>query len=161
MKKQVLKYWVLLAVTVVSAAFIFLNSMNGYDTSHSASKALLQFLLPSGHAAGETLTLLVRKAAHVIEYAALGCVVMLLTLWIRDDFGKRGYGVACFAVLAIAVVDEHIQSFSDRTSSTGDILLDFGGALIGFAVAGLIVYVHHCVKRKREKTDGGAETTDR
>ena len=64
---------------------------------------------------------------------------MLLVYRIKKDYGVGLYATAFFYVLLVAVLDEHIQSFSDRTSSTGDILLDFIGSLTGFAAVVALV----------------------
>lgn len=87
--------------------------------------------------------------AHLVEYAALGSTVMLLVLSLRVDFGNKYFGIALFYTLIIAVLDEHIQSFSDRTSSTGDILLDFFGALIGFCFVLLAQFIIKKVKERK------------
>lgn len=145
MKK--LKYGILLAAVLGITLFIFGNSFLSYDLSHNTSNSVSEIILPDEYSHDESALTLIRKAAHLIEYAALGFFVMLLVTCIQKDFGKRLHAAASFYVLLAAVLDEHIQSFSDRTSSTGDILLDFLGALLGFST----VFVMQCAFRNLKK----------
>lgn len=75
----------------------------------------------------------VRKAAHVVEF---GCFGILLTLYLSGRTGERGKLVRllCAAGLLVALLDETIQLFNDRTSSVKDIWIDFSGFLIGCAI---------------------------
>jgi len=52
------------------------------------------------------------------------------------------------------VFDEHFQSFSDRSSSTVDIFIDFAGALTGIV---LIHFIFYIIKRKKSKNRKNAE----
>lgn len=151
-KKRSIKYIITLAATVVLTMFIFGNSFAGYDASHSVSDSISDMILPDKYSHSETVLLFIRKAAHLVEYAALGIAVMLFFKCVETDYGKRLYGVALFYVLSVAVFDEHIQSFSDRTSSTGDILLDFLGALIGIFTVLSIRFIYTKIKKRKEKS---------
>lgn len=153
MNKRIVKYGVLIGIVVAITVFIFSNSIRSYDASRNTSDAVSEIILPNEYATNEAISLLIRKIAHLVEYAALGCAVMLVVLAFRNDAGKMLYGTGLFYVLAVAVIDEHIQSFSDRTSSTGDIILDFGGALIGFLVSWLVVKLYTARIRRCKKTD--------
>lgn len=75
---------------------------------------------------------IVRKGAHLFEFCLLGIAVMHTVFVVGERFGRNVVGYGFFCVLMIAVIDEYIQSFSDRTSSVGDILIDFAGACVGF-----------------------------
>ncbi len=77
----------------------------------------------------------VRKAAHFTEFAALGfCVTGLLSARCRS--GKLPPTVlSLLFCLLVAAADETIQVFSEgRGAMLRDVLLDFSGALCGFAV---------------------------
>ena len=52
-----------------------------------------------------------------------------------------------FIVLAVAVVDEFVQSVVGRTSLITDVLLDFSGAAIGIAVT--LIIASFIFRRKR------------
>lgn len=139
-----------LAIVVITSV-IFMKSLENISTSHSYSDAIAEAISSEDDDYIEKgrLEVFVRKSAHVIEYAVLGFAVMCLTLNIYKTFKKLFIGVAAFYVLAVAVADEHIQSFSDRTSSTDDIVLDFGGALFGFAVTFGLYWIIKYVQSKR------------
>ena len=116
-----------------------------YVASHDAS-GNVAVIFTDKVADKETLELIVRKSAHMIEYAFLGVPVICMSLRIYDRYKKPLLGFSLFYVLAVAVTDEHIQSFSDRTSSTGDIILDFFGAMIGFLLGWILVRIYSVIK---------------
>ena len=82
---------------------------------------------------------LVRKTAHVAEFAALGFV--LLFNWRK---GKR-FSRTLSGGLLVALLDETIQMFSDRGDLILDVWFDFAGVLIGAVLAWLIFA---CKKRR-------------
>ena len=124
MKKKNYFLMILIASTVCAiTAFIISQGLMDYNTSHGVSDTVVDIIDPDQQL--EAIKTPVRKLAHLVEYAALGVAIMLLVGEVYRDFKKRCLGFACFYALLVAVVDEHIQSFSDRTSSTADILLDF------------------------------------
>lgn len=129
---------ILIIITMFITAFIFINSLMDYNVSHNSSGAITGIIMPDNAVNYEILETIIRKLAHLVEYAFLGMAVMSLILNVRKQYKKTFYGFAFFYVLIAAVVDEYIQSFSDRSSSTGDILLDFSGAVIGFLIIILI-----------------------
>ena len=55
--------------------------------------------------------------------------------------------MAMFYGLFVGVCDEFIQSFSDRTSSVRDVLIDFFGYMTGAVVAvGIMLMIYKCRK---------------
>ncbi len=141
-KKAFLPAGLIIGVT----AFIFSNSLKGSEASHKDSDAILSWVQPfldwlvRGDV--EKLSYIVRKAAHMMEF----CVLALLIGWLSYVVCKEFHGYGAFYALSVAVTDEFIQSFSDRTSQVLDILVDFSGALIGF---GLIFLIKKIKKRKK------------
>ena len=139
-KKQRTILAVLAAVTVLITLFIWSNSLKDSKQSTSASDTvidLIQPVLDSICKNAEKQSFFVRKLAHVSEFAALGSF----------------YGFAAFYGLAAAVTDEFIQSFSDRSDSVRDVLIDFSGYLIGaLIVTGIFLIIDkkrgHRQKRK-------------
>jgi VanZ family protein len=78
--------------------------------------------------------LLLRKAAHVTEYAILAA--LLFRGW-RSAFPGFWHRAAAALVPAMlfAASDEFHQSYvASRTSSLGDVLLDWSGALLGLMI---------------------------
>lgn len=173
-KNQIMIIVFSLAVILISA-FVFYHSFKDNQSSHVSSGMISDIIVPNEtmnesvsdvivdigkqmpdiQAGAEWVSpkdiveAIIRKIAHIIEYAALGFAVMGLVLAVRAEYGRLFLGWAFFYVLAVAVTDEYIQSFSDRSSSIGDVLLDFSGALIGFAAVLLVYYVIVWIKRRR------------
>lgn len=144
---------ILSLVAVCVIGLIFGNALMDYEASHRYSEMIAVFLDPDGTQDAGVLETTVRKIGHLVEYALLGSAVMILILYIKHRFQKSVLGYGLFLVLAVAVLDEYFQSYSDRTSSTEDILLDFLGALIGFFLVCLVVRIYRCfhnAKRKKE-----------
>lgn len=140
---------VLLGVLVASVvAFIWTNSFLDSDDSHKLSDMILRWLFPNGKDDNEAGSFLLRKAAHFIEYAVLGASVGSAQVFMKNNFGKFFVGFSFFGVLMVAVIDEFIQSFSDRTSLVADILLDFGGAVTGLCLSVAVVCLIRKIKKK-------------
>lgn len=85
--------------------------------------------------------LVVRKAAHVTEFAVLGG--LLMNAWARQ---RRQAGV-CEGALAVlcgllyAALDEFHQMFvPERGPAVTDVLIDLGGVLIGVLIIWWITY---------------------
>ena len=151
------KLVIALLLTICSTVLIIINSLMDFEMSHNSSGAFVDVVVPEEYQDFEQMELTIRKIAHVVEYSFLGFSVMILTFCSKQYYYKSFCGYSWFYVLAIAVIDEHIQSFSDRTSSTSDIILDFCGALIGFFIGWLIIKAHEKIKRhsKRKIMAGG------
>ena len=124
--------------------FIWFNSTLSAETSSSASLYLTRFIktvmdnLPidyefNVHSLAE-LHHLVRKAAHFVEFAVLGLFLCCaLQAWRLKS--RLGFGFIWWAAVAVATADEFIQlSAPGRSGQITDIMLDFGGALVGWAV---------------------------
>ena len=94
-----------------------------------------------GDGTEEPTSRLVRKMAHVAEFALLGAL-----LWIRLD-GTRRRGVRAFALgTAAAFVDETLQLFSHRGSQIRDVGIDACGVLLGLCAASILAL---CLKNRK------------
>ena len=145
-RKRNIKATLLGILVIAVIAFIWTNSALDSDTSHKLSNMFLRWLFPNSDGADNNLTsFLLRKAAHFTEYAVLGTTVGIVAVFMRKNYGKVFVGLSLFGILMVAVIDEFIQSFSDRTSLVADILLDFSGAVVGLlltvAVFRLVKYI--------------------
>ena len=79
----------------------------------------------------------VRKAAHVTEYAILTGLLFRAWRGLMGGFWMRA-ATALGPALLFALADEFHQSFVvSRTSSLGDVGIDFAGAIVGFAILAL------------------------
>lgn len=106
----------------------------------------------------DRMTHTVRKAAHVLEYAALGGALLLHFCAIRAKMRQQGktfrfVAVAAFAISVVyAITDEIHQGFvGGRGPGTGDVLLDACGVLLGFALATLGMWFLQRIFRKKRK----------
>ena len=133
--KRLVFLFVLISLAI---GFIFYNSFQNSEESNNASDVIEKVVERIVYKiVGENdidINYLVRKAAHLTEFCVLGLVVMSVVF----TAGLKYLGYGLFYVLAVAVTDEFIQSFSDRTSSVKDILIDFTGAMIGFVICTVI-----------------------
>lgn len=132
----------LTALCAAVTLFIFTNSLRtGAQSSLQSGRVLAWVLSLFPGAPADALHLIIRKAAHMTEFALLGlttgCTVRAYTprVW-------RHITVPLFVCLAVAVADEFLQRFIEgRGSSVADVVIDFGGALVGVLLAyGAIVW---------------------
>lgn len=143
-------YIILSALAVILITlFIFYNSSKSHSDSINDSTFFSEIMTRT--ATDEKASsnnydwLTFRKQAHIIEFAALGMAIVCLSYSLKKlKINLYGYGL--FYALAIAVTDEYIQSFSDRSSSTQDIVLDFCGVMLGFLIMIAIILIIGFIK---------------
>lgn len=153
MKNRFIILGLLLAVLLVTA-LIFINSLDTVDESNQKSDSVTDIVENvTGDDGQFDLKQAVRKSAHLIEFAILGAVIAFLLYYVKLVHNKRFYGVGAFYALAVAVADEYIQTFSDRSGSVEDILLDFCGALIGVVLAMVVPAIISFVKKRKQKSE--------
>jgi len=88
----------------------------------------------------------VRKAAHLLEYAVAGSLLLLL-LHTFFRSGKLLVPATMVIVVAIAAADEFHQSFVEgRTPLPDDVMLDIFGACVGVLLTLLILQVRTTVR---------------
>ena len=93
--------------------------------------------------------LLLRKAAHVIEYAILSGLLFRALRGLIGGFWRRA-AVALVPALIFAAADECHQSFvPSRTGSLGDVFVDYGGAIAGIIICRVI----HLALLRRESAE--------
>ena len=120
---------------------LFLGSSQGsMNRTSLIIRPLLEFIFPA--ASPETITFyhgIVRKFAHFGEYAILA--LLSLRAFVRTSLPRLRaycYIAALVLVVAVAIVDETLQSFDvSRTSSSWDVLLDVSGGVFLLLVARL------------------------
>ena len=143
--KLLIGLFVLVAIVI---GFIFSNSMQNSEESHRASGIIEEIVKPIIYKiCGDDsvdINYIVRKGAHLAEFCLLGITVISVVLAV----GFKYFGYGLFFVLAVAVTDEYIQSFFDRTSSVKDILIDFTGAMIGFVICAIVFIIVQKFKKK-------------
>ena len=118
-------------------AVIFFASTDLMSAEHTSRflTPFLRWLNPDiSPAAIAQAHLLVRKAAHVIEYAILAGLLFRALRGLVAGFWWRGV-TAFVPAMIFAVADEYHQSFiPSRTGSPTDMLIDCGGAAVGILI---------------------------
>ncbi|SFT32828.1 VanZ like family protein [Lachnospiraceae bacterium XBD2001] len=143
-KNTTLKKWIYRILAVLWMVVIFAHSaMDATDSSQESGVVvtfITQHLIPgyeemdAGQQAKitDTVTIIVRKGAHMAEYAILGFLLAgaleirhLFILWL----------VAWMIAIAYAGTDEFHQTFvPGRSGELRDVCVDGAGALIGVSV---------------------------
>ncbi len=131
--------------------FIFGNSAQGVEQTHAISGWVAEFLRPllnpNGWIEEKLYLYLVRKIAHFVEFGALG--VCLSGAAVNMDIRLRW---ALGLSVLTACADETLQSFTGRTNSLKDVMLDSAGAVCGILSVYLILRI---IKRYRERRTWG------
>ena len=133
---------VLVCLIVLTACFIFSNSMESIPESRERSKGwlswvrpFLEFFIGEGNATNH----LVRKLAHFVEFFALGSELSALCLlW------QKPLLWSAFVGLLAALTDETIQIFYERGSQVQDVWLDFSAVM-------LTVLLAFCLRKIKER----------
>ena len=137
MKKKLPFILAAVAVTI----FIFSNSLMDADQSTVQSDVVVDVVVDAATSIGMTIKRfmaerIVRKSAHILEFAAEGFFV---TLCFGGTFKKRLQYVAPIGFIT-ACIDECIQLFSNgRAAMVQDVFIDLAGAMAGFLLAMLLV----------------------
>lgn len=108
----------------------------------------------------ETSNALIRKSAHVGIYLILGFMVSFFAYY----YHKR-YHLALILGISlptlIAVMDEYRQSFTGRTSSLSDVVLDGFGATVGTIICLMMlmmiklgIYIRSIMQKKNKHIEG-------
>lgn len=130
--------WVYAPVLLWLSVIFYLSSGSGSASETSRIIGpLIKFLFPSVEEA--TLQMihgLIRKAAHVTEYAILAALAARVTLSSPVTWIRRFWPVLPFAlVIATASADEYNQSFNpQRTGTPWDVLIDIAGGALALLI---------------------------
>lgn len=115
---------------------LYINNMNTLNNKSSEDKGVfntptsIKVKATEQSSLDKRLNVIVRKSGHFIEYFILGIIISCILIKVTE---KRIDGIinVLFICLMIAVLDEFYQSFVGRTSMVRDVLIDFGGGLMG------------------------------
>ena len=128
-----------IVASVFATLFIFNNSLQPAEVSGNASGTLVDIMARFFALFGfspdvDTVTYIVRKTAHFLEFAVQG-------LFIFGCFGmppKKRIIYVLFLGLLTACADEYIQLFSPgRSAMIQDVFLDFSGTITATFIFGL------------------------
>lgn len=151
---------VLLLLAILAAlAFIWGNSLESAVESSLKSgrvRELIEPLLELLVGQGNVTDHMVRKLAHLTEFAVLGALLLLLT---AAAFRVRLQSVLnCqFFLLLAALTDETIQLFTGCGSQVRDVWLDFAGGTAGLLAMLLLLWLLRCLFRPRDRRRGSHE----
>lgn len=130
---------------VLWIGFIWSRSLYGGEASSGQSAVVVDALAGLFRALGvsdaETMTFIVRKTGHFLEYLVLGVLT-----WLAFGLGRaRGprrvwlLVAACVLCAAVPAADETIQLFvPGRSGQVTDVLLDMCGCATGLALSALV-----------------------
>ena len=121
-------------LVVLNLALIWGNSLLSGAESSQMSSGIMAFVMellriPAGFS--DSLHLVIRKLAHLTEFACLGALISWHLKLVKE---KRVYQifVAVLIAMAVGLVDETIQLFTpDRGPSLVDVWIDTLGAVLG------------------------------
>ncbi len=153
-KRQKTIVWILIAAWMI---VIFMFSAQDAETSGDLSegflrKCLLWFLpehITNNVSMVDTLEHIVRKCAHMAEFAVLGLLYSIqLYLYKVYEKDRQRIGVAVILVLLYAATDEVHQLFvGGRSGQVTDVLIDTIGGFIGT----MTFYLWKCLTINRKK----------
>ena len=127
---------VLFILFLVTLVFIWSNSLQSIPSSKAESLRIGEIIEPILEPIvgdGDVTDHLVRKMAHFVEFFALGCELIGLSL-VRGQRGWKTVGLCLFVGLIAASIDETIQIFSNRGAQVQDVLLDLAGVTFGVSL---------------------------
>ncbi|MEG0272617.1 MAG: VanZ family protein [Hydrogenoanaerobacterium sp.] len=142
MSKKIIVFRVLFTIaTVCTIIFIFSNSLQIAEVSSGKSEKVMFFLngilekLGVGLRFSETV---VRKLAHMAEYAMLGFwATLTLRVYTRRVISHFSWPL--LLGLAVPVADEFLQTLvQGRSGEVRDVIIDFAGVCAG-ALVGLFI----------------------
>ncbi len=130
-----------ICIIAITLIYIWNNSLQSAIVSNGQSKRVLEVIeevFRTPPLDTEEAQRIVRKAAHVLEFALLG-LEMALLLYFTGKMRRQNLMAIFFIGLASAVMDETIQVFSQRGSQVMDIWIDFAGFASGIGIT-LVAY---------------------
>lgn len=133
--KKLLRF---IPAVIIMGVIFFFSSQTG-DESTAVSDEVISVTAGGDMVGTELITVIVRKSAHFLEYAALGAMVCFGLLGFDEKkHGRRIVFSGLFGGL-YAVTDELHQYFvPGRACMATDVLLDMCGAFFGAAVMFLL-----------------------
>jgi VanZ family protein len=144
--REILKAWLPVVLWMTLMFFGSTDLMSAEHTSRFLTPFLRWLDRDISPAAIAQAHLLLRKAAHVIEYAILSGLLFRALRGLIGGFWWRA-AVALLPTLIFAAADEYHQSFvPSRTASLGDVFVDYSGAIAGIVICRVI----HLARLSRE-----------
>ena len=132
--KRAILFWT--AALAWAALMFFFSTQNAEDSqtlSVGLSEIILK-LLPFIADTPEALNGFLRKAAHFLIFTVEGFLTAAASM---DTFApKTACSVSAFICMVMAGANEYSETFAaDRSCEVRDMLIDFGGAVLGILIA--------------------------
>lgn len=144
-RKQIIFF----AISLLATLFIFLNSLKTAELSTKDSSVFVNMVKSAAEFLGVKemsqsdigfITVIVRKAAHITEFAVQTVFVSLFIRSLGYNLWEKA-SAALLCGLLTACADETLQLFSDgRGSLVTDVLIDFIGVILGLCAAFALLY---------------------
>ena len=132
--RRFIKYWLPVLAWMI---FIFIGSTDLLSAEHTSRfiGPFLHWFAPDvSDATVASIQLVVRKCAHLTEYAILAALLYRAFRQNQQRVG-RAFAVSFFIAAVYAALDEFHQSFvASRTASPWDVLIDCVGALASVVI---------------------------
>ena len=147
--RNALKAWLPVVFWLGLMLFGSTDLMSGEHTSRFVTP-FLRWLNPDiSPGAIAQVHVLIRKAAHVIEYTILTGLLFRALRGSIDGFWRRA-AVAFLPAMIFAPLDEYHQSFiPSRTGSPIDVLVDYTGAFLGILICRALYRFFHSPEKPR------------
>ncbi len=150
------KRFIWIGLYILLTLFIFIRSLQPAAVSSDESRVIvilleriiMPFLSSPPDNLRELLTILVRKSAHVAEFAALSCIACRI-VYAYGQTLKHFFIWVLFSGLFTACVDEAIQLTSEgRAGLITDVFIDFSGTVLGVLISLFILLL---ISKHRKK----------
>lgn len=142
-------------ISLLITSYIFYNSFQKIDESLERSDKVVEKVQPvvdpDEKIEKEDFSKYTRKAAHIIEFAALGISIGIVFACIYAKTKRLFISLPLLLSMSVGVADEFIQSFSDRTSCLKDVLIDFSGACGGLLLVVIAILVYSITRKRKIK----------
>ena len=145
---------------VLTVSFIWRNSLKDVSASTADSEGVTEIVEKSPPIAeaieknkitSDDVEVTVRSLAHIVEFAALGALSMLLILIIDPaPFGLWVISSPAFCLI-IGIIDECLQLLSDRACELNDIIKDLAGGMLGGLFVLAVFFIARKSYKKQEK----------
>ena len=148
---------ILIVVFILSLILVWGQSCINKNDSETASDVLVNIIKPLEEIKPNEIHTaeynyynhLIRKSAHVLEFAIVGTELALIILMFSRK--KRNTIVvfvnALMSGMLIGLIDETIQIFSDRGSQVSDVWFD----VIGIGIGAGVVSIRYFIKKRQRK----------
>ena len=151
-KNTVIKV-VFTTLTVMLTLFIWLHSLTPAKQSTEESDFVLNFIntiFNSININADLSSFIVRKAAHFLEFTALGVFVTTTVTRYEPNIKKCIFHIL-FILLATPVIDESLQYLApERSPQISDVLLDFSGCITGLLLALILFKIIHLISKSKK-----------